>query len=117
MSEKYRRWILLGFCFCTVSLVAGVVYGWPSLRNQLQEDESTLGESTLGAIFTVGAWTTQGGRFFVGLARDRWGTSRVVATCISFVVAGSLGVAWSDANNAVALGTSLFFTSLHNLCV
>ena len=33
-----RRWILFLFAFGCTSLVAGVVYGWPALRRQLQED-------------------------------------------------------------------------------
>ncbi len=115
-----RRWILYVFCFVTVSMASGVVYGWPALRRQLQEDGSTLEESTLGAIFTVGAWSTQGGRFFVGLARDRFGTRSVTSFCIFLVAVGFLGVAWSDPNSAMALGISLFFVGLGSgaqLCV
>lgn len=115
-----RRWILYVFCFLTVGTAAGVVYGWPALRKQLQEDGSTLDESSLGAIFTVGAWSTQGGRFFVGLARDRFGTRSVSAVCILFVGLGSLGVAWSDPSNALALSVSMFSLGLGSgaqLCV
>lgn len=115
-----RRWILYAFCFITVSTASGVVYGWPALRRQLQQDGSTLEESTLGAIFTVGAWTTQGGRFFVGLARDRFGTRSVTCVCTFFVATGFVGVAWSDPNNAISLGISVFFMGLGSgaqLCV
>lgn len=115
-----RRWILYVFCFTAVSTASGVVYGWPALRRQLQKDGSTLEESTLGAIFTVGAWTTQGGRFFVGLARDRFGTRSVTCVCTLCVAAGFVGVAWSDHNNAISLGISLFFMGLGSgaqLCV
>jgi len=108
----YRRWVLYIFCLVAVSAVTGVVYGWPALRKQLQQDGSTLDESTLGAIYTVGAWSTQGGRFFIGLARDRFGTRWMVAACIFFVTFGSLGVAWSDPSNAVTLGISMSFMGL-----
>jgi MFS transporter, LAT3 family, solute carrier family 43, member 3 len=96
------------------------VYGWPALRKQLQKDGSTLDESALGAVYTVGAWSTQGGRFFVGLARDRFGTKWVVVLCIFCVALGSVGVAWSDPNNAAALSVSLFLLGLGSgvqLCV
>jgi LAT3 family solute carrier family 43 protein 3 len=115
-----RRWILYSFCFVTVSTAAGVVYGWPALRKQLQEDGSNLDESTLGAIFTVGAWSTQGGRFFSGLARDRFGTRSVTSLSVIFVALGSLGVAWSDPSNAIALSFSVFSLGLGSgaqLCV
>lgn len=96
------------------------MYGWPALRKQLQDDGSTLDESTLGAVFTVGAWSTQGGRFFSGLIRDRIGTKWVAASCTFLVALGSLGIAWSDPNNAIALGSSLFAMGLGSgaqLCV
>ena len=119
-ESPLRRWVLYVFCFATVSTAAGIVYGWPALRRQLQADGSTLDESSLGAIFTVGAWSTQGGRFFVGLARDRYGTKRVTSTCIFLVAMGSVGVAWSGSSNAPALGVSMFLVGLGSgaqLCV
>jgi LAT3 family solute carrier family 43 protein 3 len=115
-----RRWILYIFCFFTVSTAAGVVYGWPALRKQLQEDGSDLDESTLGAIFTVGAWSTQGGRFFSGMARDRFGTRSISSLSIIFVALGSLGIAWSDPSNALSLSFSVFSLGLGSgaqLCV
>lgn len=107
-----RRWVLYAVCFVSISMMAGLVYGWPALRQQLQKDGSTLSESTLGAIFTVGAWSIQGGRFFVGLARDRFGTRMVASSCVVFVAVGSLGIAICDVDNAIALGISLFFIGL-----
>ena len=77
-------------------------------RQQLQDDGSELSEKALGAVFTVGAWSTQGGRFFTGLARDRFGTSRVACMCLIIVTLGSLGLALSDPNKSIALGASLF---------
>ena len=119
-SLPYRRWILYFLCFLTVSSASGIVYGWPALRKQLQKDGSALNESALGAIYTVGAWSTQGGLFFTGLARDRFGTKWVVVLCIFCVALGSVGVAWSDPNNATTLSISLFVLGLGSgseLCV
>jgi LAT3 family solute carrier family 43 protein 3 len=107
-NSTYRSWILYAFSFLCTSLVAGLAYGWPTLRQQLQYDGSNLSEKTLGAIFTVGAWSTQGSRFFAGLARDRFGTQRTVTVCMVLVTLGILGIGWSDPNNAMALGVSMF---------
>ena len=111
-SSNRRRWVLYVFTFASVSLAAGVVYGWPALRRQLIKDGSTLDEDQLGAIFTVGAWSSQGGRFVIGLARDRWGTRRITCVCFICTTVGAIGVALSDPNNAIALGVSLFAMGL-----
>jgi MFS family permease len=79
-----------------------------------------LSEKTLGAVFTVGAWSAQGGRFFTGLARDRFGTSAITCVCLVMVAFGSLGIALSDPNKPIALGTSMFAIGLGSgvqLCV
>jgi hypothetical protein len=65
--ERNRSWILLLLSLLIVSLSAGLVYGWPHLRRQLQDDGSTLTEKQFGFIFTIGSWSTQGGRFFIGI--------------------------------------------------
>ena len=120
LSEKRRRWILYIFSFSCMCIIAGVVYGWPALRQQLKDEGTDLTEKQLGAIFTVGAWSTQGGSLLTGLARDRFGTR--LTACASFLMctAGSLGMAISDPNNAIALGVSLFALGLGSgiqLCV
>lgn len=107
-----RRWVLFWFAFGCTSLVSGVVYGWPALRRQLQEDGSTLTEAQLGVVYTVGSWSTQGGRFFTGLARDRWGTRGVGCFSLACTLAGAIGIAFSDPNSAASLATSLFCISL-----
>jgi MFS family permease len=117
---KHRRWILFAFAFLCTSLVAGMVYGWPALRQQLKDDGSQLSEQTLGAIFTVGAWSTLVGSFFGGLARDRFGTRGTVAVCMVLVTLGCLGIALCDPNDAMALGISLFAIGLGSgvqLCI
>ena len=101
-------------------IIAGVVYGWPALRQQLKDEGTDLTEKQLGAIFTVGAWSTLGGNLLTGLARDRFGTR--LTACASFLMctAGSLGMAISDPSNAIALGISLFALGLGSgiqLCV
>jgi LAT3 family solute carrier family 43 protein 3 len=106
-NSTHRSWILYAFSFLCTSLVAGLTYGWPTLRQQLQDDGCNLSEKTLGAIFTVGAWSSQGSRFFTGLARDRFGTQRTVTVCMVLVTLGILGIGWSDPNNAMALGVSM----------
>ena len=107
-KEKYRRWVLYGLTFLLVSVSAGNVYGWPALRRHLIEnDGSTLTEKQLGVVFTVGSWATQGGRFFVGLARDRFGTRNVLCSCLICSVLGNIGVALSDPDNVPALSVSL----------
>jgi LAT3 family solute carrier family 43 protein 3 len=120
LSGERRRWILYIFGFSCTCIIAGVVYGWPALRQQLKDEGTTLTEKQLGAIFTVGAGSTQGGRFLTGLARDRFGTR--LTACASFLMctAGSLGMAVSDPSNGIALGAYLFALGLGSgviLCV
>jgi hypothetical protein len=47
-----------------------------------------------------------------GLARDRYDTRLVACATLVFAFAGALGIALSDTNNGIALGISLFVTSL-----
>ena len=108
-----RKWSLFTLSFVTVSLCAGLVYGWPALRRNLRDvGGSTLSEQTLGGIYTAGAWSTQGGRFAFGLARDRYGTRRTTLVSLLCVIGGSVGIALSDPNGAVQLGVSLFLIGL-----
>jgi LAT3 family solute carrier family 43 protein 3 len=72
-----RRWMLYSIAITITSLVAGTVYGWPALRRDLIK-EGDMSEKQLGAVFTAGAWSVQGGRFAVGLARDAFGTRYTV---------------------------------------
>ena len=112
LGGNKRKWIFFIFAFLSVSLAAGLVYGWPALRQDLRDDGSTLSEKELGAIFTAGSWSTQGGRFLTGVARDRYGTRIVTCGAILCCAAGSLGIALSDVNNGLALGASLLFVGL-----
>lgn len=120
LNPRANRWVLFSFSFLSVSFVAGLVYGWPALRQELLDDGSSLTEKQLGAAFTVGAWSTQGNRFITGLTRDRFGTRIAACLCLTCAAAGSLGIALSDASNGAALGTSLFFLGVGSgtqLCV
>lgn len=120
VESETRRWVLFSFSFICVSLVAGLAYGWPALRQQLLSDGSDLTEKQLGAVFTIGAWSTQGGRFITGMARDRYGTRLAACSCLICTAAGSLGIALSDASNGAALAASLFFVGIGSgtqLCV
>ena len=78
------------------------VYGWPALRRDLL-DEGGLTENELGAVFTCGAWSVQGGRFLVGIARDKYGTRVTVCVCLSLVLCGSVLVASCASDDLVGL--------------
>ena len=85
----------------------------PALRRNLVQEGSTLTENELGAIFTVGSWSTQGGRFLTGIARDRLlGTRRTTALCVTAAAAGMVGIAFAGEHDSVALGISLFFVGI-----
>jgi LAT3 family solute carrier family 43 protein 3 len=109
---RARRWILFTYAFVTACLVAGTVYGWPHLRLQLKREGSTLTETELGAIYTAGTWSSQGGLFFTGLARDQYGTRLVACVTLVCTFVGAFGIAFSDPSNGIALGISLFVMSL-----
>eukprot|EP00977_Amphora_coffeiformis_P016157 scaffold4927_cov139-Amphora_coffeaeformis.AAC.17 len=114
------RYVQFAFAFMSTALVAGLVYGWPAMRKQLLEEGTDLDEKQLGAIFTVGAWSSQGGRFFAGLARDRLGTRKTAVVCYICATLGTFGLALSDANNTLALAFSFFAVGLGSgvmLCV
>ena len=104
--------MLFALAFVIVSLCAGLVYGWPALRRNLVEDGSTLSEEKFGAIYTAGSWSTQGGRFLFGLARDRFGTKRTTLVSLLCVIGGSLGIALCDASSVAALASSMFLIGL-----
>lgn len=106
-----HRHLLACFALCSVSLVGGVIYGWPALRQQLLADEgSQLSETQLGVGYMVGSWSTQGFRFATGLARDRFGTRSVAAFCLLAAAGGFLGLALCDANSVAGLSVALFVT-------
>ena len=108
---SHQRWVLLVFCIVCTSLASVVIFGWPALRRQLRDDGSTINEEKFGAMYTIAVWSAQGGRVFSGLARDYFGTRIVVCVCLCCALAGALGIAMADANDAPALGASLFVMS------
>eukprot|EP01083_Nonionella_stella_P054802 144654_1 len=106
---EQRRSLLLIFSVVTIALSSGLVYGWPTLaRSLIKNEHSTLTESQLGLIFTVGSWSTQGGRFFAGLARD-WisGTRTTACVCLLATLGGTLGIAFCSENNIAGLAVSM----------
>eukprot|EP00977_Amphora_coffeiformis_P013683 scaffold3642_cov182-Amphora_coffeaeformis.AAC.10 len=122
LRERARnhRWVVYAYCFSVVSLTAGIVYGWPALRQELKREnpEQWSSETALGAAFTAGAWSTQGLRFFTGVARDRYGTAFVATACLFAIAVGSVGVAISE--SAAMIGVSLFAQGIGSgvqLCV
>jgi MFS family permease len=95
------------------------VYGWPALRRDLIR-EGGLTERELGAVFTCGAWSVQGGRFLVGLARDALGTRVAACACLVLVVLGSALVALADAGDFPAMCFGMLFLGMGSgaqLCV
>lgn len=118
---SYGDWGLFLFALLSTSLAAGNVLGWPALQSSLINEGTELTETQLGQIFTVGTWSLYGCRLFYGVARDRfWGTR--LTTCVSLLTAaaGSLGLALSDANNAIGLSVSMAFVGFGGgvqLCV
>lgn len=106
--------LLLIFSLVTVSVASGIVYGWPALRrNLVQQEGSALTENHLGLIFTVGSWSTQGGRFLVGIIRDRFLGTKITATlCITATAAGIVGIAFADKNNCTSLAVSFCLVGL-----
>ena len=112
-DDAVRKWSLFILSFITVSLSSGLIYGWPSLRRNLIEvSNTTLTEEQLGALYTIGAWSTQGGRFLFGLARDKFGTKITCLVALLGVIGGCIGVAVCDANNVVSLSISVFCIGL-----
>lgn len=100
------------FAFITVSLSSGLVYGYPQLRNNLLDNGSTLTESQLGIVYTVGSWTVHGGRFFSGIARDKFGTRNIAFLCIVCAMSGCIGLAFCNENHILSLSISFFFVGL-----
>ena len=78
----HERWILVVFCIICTSLASGVIFGFPVLRRQLRDSGSTIAEDKFGAMYTMAAWSAQGGRVFSGLARDYFGTRIAVCSCL-----------------------------------
>ena len=77
-------------------------------------------ENELGAVFTCGAWSVQGGRFLVGLARDKYGTRNTVVTCLAMVCVGSVLIATSGSGNLAGMCFGMLFLGMGSgaqLCV
>ena len=116
--EQRRRRGLFSFAFFTVSMSAGLVYGWPSLRRNLVNAEgSTIDEKTLGLIFTLSSWSTQGGRFLFGLARDHClGTQLAATLSLLCTTIGCLGIALTDAESGTIIAVRFGFVRDNRLC-
>ena len=119
---QQNRWIVLCYALVSTSIVAGVVYGWPAYRHQLIQEGTTLTESKLDLIFTIGSWSTIGGRFFFGLLRDQRKIGTRYTGILSLVCAciGSIGLGISHPNDLVSLCISMLLIGLGSgiqLCV
>ena len=82
--------------------------------------EGGLTEKQLGAVFTCGAWSVQGGRFLVGLARDAYGTRVTVCSCLVLVVLGSTLVATCASDDFPGMCFGMLFLGMGSgaqLCV
>jgi len=107
-----RNVLLFTFAFIIISLSSGLIYGYPHLRKNLIENGTSLTESQLGIAYTAGSWSTQGGRFFFGLARDKYGTRSIAFLAILCALSGSVGIALSNRNSLISLAISCFFVGL-----
>ena len=98
-----------------ISFTGGAVYGWPSMRAILIRDHVLLGsclptaqcdeqERDFGLIFTLGAWSNQGGRFFVGYALDWLGPKRTSTVCALAFALGSLIFGLSTSTGGLSCG-------------
>jgi MFS family permease len=95
------------------------VYGWPALRRDLIK-EGGLTEKELGAVFTCGAWSVQGGRFAAGLIRDSLGTRRTACGCLLAVLIGAVLIATVPSDNFAGLAFGMLFLGLGSgaqLCI
>ena len=95
------------------------MYGWPALRRDLIK-EGGLTEKQLGAVFTCGAWSVQGGRFAAGLIRDALGTKRTACGCLLCVLLGAVLVATVASDNFAGLALGMLFLGLGSgaqLCI
>eukprot|EP00979_Chaetoceros_neogracilis_P000049 scaffold17_cov259-Chaetoceros_neogracile.AAC.1 len=113
-GKQNDRKLLLAFAFVTISLAPGLVYGWPALRRLLVEEGTALIEKEIGAIFTVGSWSAQGGMFLSGIARDSrfCGTRITTAACILAAAMGCTGLAFAGKDNQSALIISFFLVGI-----
>ena len=118
--KSHQPSLLLLFALTSTVMASGLVYGWPALRKNILEEGSELDEKQLGVVFTVGAWSSQGGRFFAGLARDRIGTRMTACICSFCATVGVACLAFGNANDVFLLAVSLFLLGLGSgvlLCV
>ena len=95
------------------------MYGWPALRRDLIK-EGGLTEKELGAVFTCGAWSVQGGRFAAGLIRDSLGTRRTACGCLLAVLIGAVLIATVPSDNFAGLAFGMLFLGLGSgaqLCI
>jgi MFS family permease len=115
-----HRWALFALAFIASALVAGTVYGWPPLRRLLLEEDSNASEKALGAVFTAGSWSVQGGRFVAGISRDHFGTRFTCCACLACVVAGAAMIALAKVGDDASLTAGMFAVGLGSgvqLCV
>ena len=95
------------------------MYGWPALRRDIIK-EGGPSEKQLGAVFTSGAWSVQGGRVIVGIARDAVGTRYTVCGCLALVALGSILIAVAEPYDTAALAAGMLFLGMGSgaqLCV
>ncbi len=111
-NASYNPCILYVFSFITVSLSSGMVYGYPHLRANLIYNGSTLSDSQLGIVFTVGSWAALASDFAFGILRDKYGTKYITFLSLLCAAAGCTGLAFSSEISVVSLSISFFFVGL-----
>lgn len=122
-SLRDNKYCLFAFSLVSTALAAGNALGWPALRSRLfiQQEHTKLSETQLSQIYTAGTWSLYGCRLLYGVLRDRcWGTRTTCSVGLLLAAWGSLGLALSDTNDAIALSISMAFVGLGGgvqLCV
>ena len=109
----FSREALFTLAVVGTTLVGGTVYGWPALRRDLiREDGGGISEKQLGAVFTAGSWSANGGRFVIGLCRDAWGSRRTACACLAAVMLGGILIATSTNDDVPRLAFGMFCLGL-----
>jgi predicted MFS family arabinose efflux permease len=111
-SIENRRWLLYALGYVSIAVAAGAIYGWPVLRRQLIDEGSTLSETKLGLVYTIGAVSATAGRFFFGLIRDAMGTRFACIGCLLSTIIGAVLIAVADPSDGLTLAVATFMMGL-----
>jgi len=104
------RFLYYAMAVLSISTMGGVILGWPSMRAILRHDGvlaeacalgATAGELCtdqelrFGLIYALASWSSQGGRFFVGVILDRFGPRLTTSVSTLIFAVGTVIAAMS----------------------